>query len=141
MSDLREQANREALRMSTVLLAFAASAIGFGIHEVSGWAPGWSLVPASLAAIAWGASFSGGVLYSHSVQRALQANIAIHDSKTAEQRARAQAAFNLAVRSTTRRYRWQLWGLLAGAMLYVGAVGGHMAEKAVDRPLVAAPGR
>lgn len=134
MAELREEANKEALRMSTVLLAFAASAIGFGIHEVSDWPLGWSVAPAAAAAIAWGISFYAGIRYSNAVQRAMHFNIVLHESQHSARLGKARKEFKAAQRSTGRAYRLQHWCLLAGAAFYIVAVGVHMAENARAMP-------
>src|SRR4051812_1855500 len=61
------------------LQGVAASAIAFALHETADRAPSWSLLVIGFAIATWGASFAGGILYWHSVQAAVKANMGLNE--------------------------------------------------------------
>lgn len=128
--DLSVEANKESIRLSTLLLGVAASAIAFAIHETADRLPTWSLIPVALAGILWAGSFSAGVLYAHSTQAAMKVNAALNEMSPEHPRfAEAEGLHRGHGKATAKRYQVQLWTLLAGAIFYTV---GHAAHIVVD---------
>jgi hypothetical protein len=117
--DLVKDVNQETRRMSTLFLGFSAAAIGFGVHEISSWDQGLALVPVAFGGAAWAASFYCGIEWVHSQQLAMKAAIGLDILDAADARTvTAKAMWHRAVGRTQFFYRWQLRGLLVGALLF-----------------------
>lgn len=133
MSDeyLHQLGANEVSTQRAFLLGVAASAIAFAIHETSDRSLSWSLLPIAAAVAAWSLSFAGGILHSHSVQIAIAANKAQNYAEKVgdpEDYRRARESFRRANKTAARRYKLQLWSLLAGAIFYIVGQAMHMAE-------------
>lgn len=117
--DLITDINLETRRVSTLFLGFAAAAVGFAVHEVSSWGPTWALIPVGLAGASWGGSFFCGIEWVHAQQGAMGANVALNRMNEAHPKyAEAKTKWESSARSSRRLYRLQMYGLLAGAVLF-----------------------
>jgi hypothetical protein len=138
-TDLRSETNKEATRLSTLLLGLAASAIAFAIHETSDWKLEWALLPIALGLLSWGVSFYAGIQWAHTLQGSMSANIALHEAGPNHPRyPDIDAALDRYRRAGGRWYRWQLRLLLLGATCYVVGHAMHIALQPAAKDTVSA---
>lgn len=129
-TDLRSETNKEAARLSTLLLGLSASAIAFAIHETSDRQLEWALAPVALALLSWGISFYAGIQWAHSLQGSMSANIALQEAGPNHPRYSAiDAALDRYRRAGGTWYKWQLRLLLLGAICYVIGHAMHIASR------------
>ncbi|SNT07268.1 hypothetical protein SAMN06295912_13625 [Sphingomonas laterariae] len=132
MSDFLLQARHQSVTRQHVFLQGAAgAAIAFAIHETADRTLEWSLGIIAIAVYAWAVSFVGGVLFSQAEQAVFAANMAMNDAKRREDKesiSKASLDFSAYNKTAARYYKFQLWGLFVGAVLYVCGHGVHIAE-------------
>ncbi len=127
---LREAANQESRRLSTLLLGFSATAIAFAFHETSEWNPTWALLIIAGAVAAWAMSFVSGILWAHAAQDATLMNAATMEiSKEHSLYSEVERRLTRAQRRTARRYQTQLATLAIGAALYAAGFAVHVLEQ------------
>lgn len=118
--------------MPPVLLGVASAAIGFAFHETAQRELTQSLWLVLGAVIAWGCSFTAGVIYSGKLAAAIQANIALNiaeDAKRSDWRRTSKAKLDTANNAARRAYAFQQWSLLVGAIFYLAGHVWHLAEE------------
>ena len=129
--ELHDKHSRLIEWQATFIQGLLASAIAFAIHETSDRTLTFSLAPIALAVGIWAAAFAFGILANHARQAATQANIGWNEAERVQSDQHVKKAskmFRAKSRASARYLRWQLWLLLAGAIVYVAGHAMHLAE-------------
>lgn len=141
---LIEDLRNEVVRTHGFLMGAAGAAIAFAMHQTAGRLPSASLVPAFIGVSLWAFSFWAGIMNSHAKQTAYKCNHYLLLEKQGGMRPdfiqMYQDDFDKSNRRSRNWYYAQLYGLLIGAVFYVGGHVWHIFEQPyIEKPSVEQP--